>query len=518
MAPQVIQLLALAGFAIALLLRDRLPFVRRNLVTLTLLLGVASALGSADLLRLHGHRVYAHYWDFYHYFIGTKYFAELGYHGLYEATVAADLEDDGAAAIEHRVRDLRTDRLVPRAALERTAESIKARFSAARWQRFKDDLRPFRAIAPDTWRSGFVLRDHGYNGTPLSTWLLGSLANAFPGSARTFIRIAAPLDLLLVLACFSVVWWCLGAWAAALLLFLFFSNPFNDFAYVGGSYLRYLYFVALALSVVALSRGRAVASGALAAVAVHLAVFPVFFVLAQLAHALLPRATPEARQHCRRFGLAALATFAALAALATFQPSPDGSIWRSFGASLGQHTRKLTPNLVGVGYLVFYGEERNAEATSASWPDGARRNWAEENRTTLDRRRIAHRAAQLACLSGAALLVLHASLVEAPVAGGCAVFALLLNHYYYAFLTILALPFRDRRGVLLLVTGHWIAVHLTSLIPPLATVADRKFFVVNALTALFFAMLCTVIRCASREPIPRSAARKPSEIRAADGR
>src|ERR1700722_1257631 len=58
-----------------------------------------------------------HIWDQFHYVIGSKYFPELGYDGLYVATAESFEESDPAYALPQPMRDLRSGQIVPTASL-----------------------------------------------------------------------------------------------------------------------------------------------------------------------------------------------------------------------------------------------------------------------------------------------------------------------------------------------------------------------------------------------------------------
>ncbi|HEU0052864.1 MAG TPA: hypothetical protein VFQ39_06790, partial [Longimicrobium sp.] len=140
-----------------------------------------------------------HVWDQYHYFVGAKYFRELGYDGLYRcATVAMD--DLGrvtvpgaltglpttidlraeARAPGRLIRNLGVDNeLIPAAAALADPGACRGRFSPKRWDAFKADVRFFRlAAGPDDWAR--MQRDHGYNPPPGWTLAGAALANLRP--------------------------------------------------------------------------------------------------------------------------------------------------------------------------------------------------------------------------------------------------------------------------------------------------------------------------------------------------
>ncbi len=53
-----------------------------------------------------------HYHEFFHYYLGSKYFAELGYTGLYDCVVVAELNAGRGDEVSGRwIRDLTTNEL-----------------------------------------------------------------------------------------------------------------------------------------------------------------------------------------------------------------------------------------------------------------------------------------------------------------------------------------------------------------------------------------------------------------------
>ena len=58
---------------------------------------------------------FVNYHEHFHYYLGGKYFPELGYDGLYAASIAAERETQSQTDLPRTVRDLRTNRVVPTA-------------------------------------------------------------------------------------------------------------------------------------------------------------------------------------------------------------------------------------------------------------------------------------------------------------------------------------------------------------------------------------------------------------------
>ena len=116
---------------------------------------------------------FVHYHDFLHYYLGSKYFAELRHTRLYRCLAAADVEDGLAAGVRNRwIRNLETNEAEPGTALVSTSTRCSLDFTPERWAAFRDDVRWFRArFMPQGWDSVFM--DHGYNATPVWTVIGG---------------------------------------------------------------------------------------------------------------------------------------------------------------------------------------------------------------------------------------------------------------------------------------------------------------------------------------------------------
>ncbi len=266
---------ALIGFAALLLLWRPAACISRErwvalAATAALLLGAGVR---DDVGRLLEGKVRV--WNVYHYYLGAKYFTELGYHDLYLATLHADRE--GPAIWEDqvdKVRNLATYEVV------RTEELLplydpKEHFSEARWSQFKRDVRDLsRHRSPKGWRN--VFRDRGYNGTPLWTAVWGSVASATPARGPA-IQALALLDLGLLLATAFVFAKTFGPRLSLLVLLLFVASPANVPRLVGG-FLQTDWLCAIVLGVCFLRQRRFGGAGAALAYATMTRVFPILFV------------------------------------------------------------------------------------------------------------------------------------------------------------------------------------------------------------------------------------------------
>src|ERR1700741_880488 len=260
----------------------------------------------------YSYRGLFHAWDQYHYFVGSKYFRELGYGGLYRCTTVA--LDEGGFRAEVRapgtlIRNLGVDnRLIPAADALAAPEECRSRFSAERWLWFVADVRFFRQSAgAANWER--IQRDHGYNAPPVWTLVGGSLASLAPASAP-WQRALAALDVALVLAGFLVIRRAFG-WRVASLAAVFWGcQAFSSYFWTGGAFLRQDWLFFLILTVCLARRRCYVAAGAALAVASLLRVFPVLLLIGPLAMAgwsvwRRPKVPPAAMRFAAGGGLAA---------------------------------------------------------------------------------------------------------------------------------------------------------------------------------------------------------------------
>lgn len=407
--------------------------------------------------RLSVQRPALHTHEFFHYFLGTKYFSELGHPRLYEAVVIADFEDEPAQfRRDDRFRDLSTN-VVDRIRGEVIAEGslAKQHFSDERWIAFKEDVALIRSAFPsEAWHRGGLLRDHGYNGMPVSTLILGTLANQPFVNSYSFINIARWLDLLAMLLVGLLVASRIGAAPTLVFATLWFANPFNASAYVGGAYLRYGFALCLVLAWLAIERRRQAATGALLAVATHLRLFPFLFAVGLLTRDLLqPEPARALREHRPLYLSYVLSGLALIAVTAPVQ-GPDGrSAWLDSVERIAVHTTAYATNGAGLSAAFSWSGERDPELLEEAHERGEIRNWSDAVDKTVKSRRALHWSVLAVLLAGCVALARHSSPASALFLGFLLMFSLLyLSHYYFMPLGMLALIFRDDRRILLATT------------------------------------------------------------------
>jgi hypothetical protein len=469
--------------------------------------------GSLRLVSPH-----VHFPDVYHYYVGAKYFRELGYHGLYEATVVADYEDDRSGFRDDRlIRDLRTNRLeVRRGSVLLRQSQIKAAFSPGRWREFRDDIRVFRSASPDHWRTSKIQYDHGYNGTPATTAVLGLLANWAPVETTTFVETLRWVDVCLVLLVGALVARLRNTDLALAFLFFWFVNPLNDRNFIGGSYLRYNYLLALCLAVIFFGRGRPVLSGICFSVSTVFRIFPILFLLGLVAHDVLGRERrARLRAHRSLYLSFALASVLLVGTTALVEAPGGVPGWLAFYERIAEHAGNQAPNRIGWKSAFLYSHRHNVKRVAQIAPWRGDLDWIEATGRTFHERRVWYAASSALLLTLGALYLRRVDARQAVFVGLFAVFVLLfLANYYYAMLAVVPLIFANDRRVWVLLALLMIAVTLVRPVNLLREITDLQFLIVSVeiLVFLLLAMALTGTRPRERARIAHGV-RIPGESR-----
>lgn len=246
-----------------------------------------------------------HRWDQYHYYMGAKYFKELGYSGLYKCSLIAqdDLglveyknEDTGRTlkidmskevrSPDKKIRNLSGDNLLkPASEFLAHPEECKQRFTPERWEAYKEDVKFFRLVADRGWWDQ-MQHDHGYNPPPV--WTLGGklFAEMFPPGHKIFgfmwVQHLAMLDILLIAGMFVALYWAFG-WRVFAVGAIFWGCQSSAPAYwTYGAFLRQDWLFWLVLSVCLLRKKYFALAGASVVYAGLLRVFPGIVVIGGL--------------------------------------------------------------------------------------------------------------------------------------------------------------------------------------------------------------------------------------------
>ncbi len=503
-----INLLIAATTAVLFLLRHyRVPWAcrRRQRLAVLAVLAAIAIVNYFNYFAFHGHgqRAFVHLHDVAHYYLGSKYYPELGYHQLYTAMLRAEAElyDDHFKAIE--ARDLATyERVHIRALLERS-EPVKAAFSAQRWHDFRLDVATFRDRLDRQY--GKVLLDHGFNPTPVWAFLGGAVARLVPAGSEPGILLLTLLDPLLLILVFIAVRWAFGL-ETMLLTLIHFCVVFGaTFGWTGGAFARYPWFFATVLAVACLHRRHYLPAGALLALATMLRVFPAFFLVPLAFKAVIAWRRHGARPNVGRSRIPRRyrQLFVAFAATATLLFALTGLLprgfhhWTEFRANMRLHVANISPNVVGL-----------TEALALRW--GEREKVTAEEFEALKVRRRHIYLIQLAVVL-LPLLLLTARLAPRQTDLGAIALALPLLYvglslaaYYYVLLIVLLLAHRATPGKIALI----FAVEAAPYVLMLFEDRDAVLFIYRGLLlALLYMAVCPKVcprLCTKLRPRSRS--------------
>ena len=294
--PGVVSLVRATMAAVAALLvaREGLAPARWQADARALLpaLGVAAAVSVACFYDLGHPQFYdqardrtsfVHYRDLRVYYPSAKYFRELGYDGVYLASVAAEIDDEPASSVaslgEVKLRDLRTHVLTTVREASGEIERVRDRFEPARWSAFVADMHWFRAAMGEREYLD-SLRDHGANATPL--WMaLAHVLYGHTAASHEVLLVGALCDPILLGLMFLTVGFTFG-WRTMLVSLVVFGA--SDLYMFGsdwaGATLRHDWMAALGFGACALRRRWWVLGGALLAWAALIRAFPVLALVA----------------------------------------------------------------------------------------------------------------------------------------------------------------------------------------------------------------------------------------------
>ena len=411
--------------------------------------GVALALAGAlavliyiNLGQFHGH-TQAHHWEQFHYTLGAKYFPELGYDGLYAASIEAQVESFPNAPLQPIIRDLRTNEMVATNAPETVEhrQEVKRRFNLERWRSFVRDNRFF--LEENTPHYIYqIRRDHGFNPPPSWTFVARLFASRMPVNKGSIVGLAT-IDLLLLVVLFVFVFRTYGMRLGCLALVLFGVNYAGRYYWVGGAFLREDWLAAVVLGICLLERGRYRWAGALFGYATAVRIFPVLILFGPGILALRALLRRERPRWALDLGLGfALALLLALGAGSLTGRGP--AAWSDFGEAIALHKDTWLSNNVGLDNVLLYdGPTYRRELVNFSLPEPWIHWQAKMDQSKHDLRILLWlaKALMLALVAAAAWRM---DLARAAMLGMAVIFAMVLTTCYYWQILLLAPLLRSR--------------------------------------------------------------------------
>jgi hypothetical protein len=386
-----------------------------------------------------------HFHEFVHYYLGPKYFREVGYLGLYDCIALADRENADEDRVPTRVnawvRNL-DDVLVDKPYSQALADCKNTqwpRFTTERWSSFKNDIRELYKLVDDgAW--GSVVYDAGFNPPPSLILVSTQVTNLIPiadDTRMTFV-VATSLDLMLLAMTFVFVRHAFGRTTAAYALLFFGATFISHYSWNGGSVMRFSWLCSVICGFCAMKRGRWALAGFFLGLAAIDRIFPAAFAgFAMIPIAVRAVKSERHRTILKRFWLAWGATAAVMVVASGLYWGFDA--WSTFFSRIGRHG--------DVYYVMHIGLKK--VMTFRSWVysknfhghDGLARfkDWNLALRATWGGMRPLTWLVQLLVALGAAWAAVRRRPWEAGLLGGV-MFMFVFNlpaNYYYAIVTFI---------------------------------------------------------------------------------
>jgi hypothetical protein len=400
------------------------------------LAAAVAALAYTNFGRFHGWPP-LHDRELFHYYLGSRYYPELKHDGLYVASLAAQYQNHPELSVQPEMRDLRSQRVAPIAALEEHFREVRTRFDDARWRAFVADHDYFLSRSNPMQMAVYRL-DHGFNPSPTWIFVARLFSSWLPATTGSFLFLAS-LDLLLLGAmCFGVARVFGGRTAAMVILLLGLGAPWR-YDWVGGAFLRTDWFAALGLGLCALKRERMLLAGGLIGYAAMIRIFPAAFLVGPAVVGLRQWTQGSPPRWLLRFAAGALA--AAGIGLAAGSLSGAGSAaWPAFFHNLIVYREQLPENGIGLENAVLVDRTARLEATAGNSNLRYDLAWEAATEQAARERRPWILSGSL-LLSGLTLLAMwRQPLLEAAVFGCGLLFAgLAMASYYWIVLALVPL-------------------------------------------------------------------------------
>lgn len=427
----------------------------RALLLLSLVVALLVVSAKSDFSRLAAGKVRV--WNVFHYYLGAKYFPELGYADLYRASLSADEQGHGYWSKKvTKLRDLETYEIKRRASIDRYQFTD---WSAERKLQFERDLNGLKGHRSRSgWRNTF--RDRGYNGTPLWT-TMGRTMTAWVPTDSKWLLLLCSLDLVLLAGTWWLVATTFGARTALVMALLFVASPTNVARLVGG-FLQVDWLCALIASVCFFERRKSVVAGGLMAYAITTRVFPLLFLVGValpvlrklIAGKSLSRSTLSSSRGLRY--MIATAAFCLVGLVIGALGNGRGlSGWMEFSKAITVHREVHAIGDRRVGLKHAFGHSSLMSFTETK--DDDRRHLLAERQPWI-------RAAQAFLLLLFVLAAWRSTASTAQILAVAAMFGLfVLSRYYFAILVLLPLLRTNRgrvpfvvRGQLLIFAAYWL--------------------------------------------------------------
>ncbi len=424
--------------------------------------------------------VYWHRWEQFHYYMGAKYFREMGYDGLYTCTAIAqdqlglvewrDQESGRALRLdmakevrrpERKIRNLGGDNLLmPAAEVLEHPERCTSRFSPERWDAFKADVKFFRIESDEpAWYWEAMQQDHGYNPPPVWTILGSFFANQHPAQVA-YMRFLASLDIVYLVGAFALIWWAFGWRVFAIAAIFWGCQAWAPVSWTIGAFLRQDWFFHLVASACFARKRYFKLAGASMVYASLLRIFPGLVVIGWLivagAFVMRHRRLAKAHQQALIGGVLAAAVLIPL----SLAVAGAGSYRQFYEHTLVVHYRTPFVNEMGLRVLISHdigntGASGRMKYTYDTKLTDPLEVWTRVRNARYDKYKgVAYAIVALSLVA----FIYTVRRLRSLWAAGCLaqVFIILLSNignYYYSFLILSALLTRARPRLEVLLFG-----------------------------------------------------------------
>jgi len=259
--------------------------------------GAVSILAFLNMGFLHYQGGYFHGLDFFNRYMTAKYFKEVGYSHLNEATIIADSEDAKFLGGVGRIRMGMDSSLHAVADAFTRQGEWRGNFSAERWQNFKEDLKFFefkggmksfegRPVNLNWWNWNNILTTDSFTESPV--WLSFGyiIANIFPATNIAAMILMSFSDLLLIGVMAAMIFRSFGLKPTALFTILLCCNYAPYFSWSGNSLLEMDWLCLIIMAACFLKSGKDIEAGGLTGAAACIRPFAVVFAVPHVLKAI----------------------------------------------------------------------------------------------------------------------------------------------------------------------------------------------------------------------------------------
>jgi hypothetical protein len=378
--------------------------------------------------------------DMYHYYLGSKYSREVGYQYLYQCTLLADWELMNQPKEPRMTSVRRMDDYSFQNGRDviRDPGKYKAGFTPERWEEFKQDCRYFATLLRESrWKN--VVRDMGYNATPVWNMVARRITSIVPTSSPFGMDLLVSFDLILIAIMTVLAAWAFG-WRNALLALIFFCTCFcMSYTHIRGGLLRLDWVTMLVMSLCLLKKARYKTAGALMGYAGMARIFPLVFVVGLGGKFLWDLV--RTRKLNRNY-LAFFMVFGAVCAiLMSLSIWSDGGVqhWAEFSKKIALHNDYFAPPRVGF---------RNIFLMAYDYPPGGWRAYSEQAHKKLEDWRLLWLGIRVSAVLLVVYLAKNVEDYETIPLGYIPAYFLTAPTFYYHVMLIAALflflPKRDQ--------------------------------------------------------------------------